>query len=56
MYKRQQWFVACQWDTTEMEALKDKNLWITVCEGDNKAYPGMNEAVAKWKALGATVA
>lgn len=51
-----QWFVACQWDTTEMEALKDKNLWITVCEGDNKAYPGMNEAVAKWKALGATVA
>lgn len=51
-----QWLVACQWDTTEMEALKDKNLWITVCEGDNKAHPGMNEAVAKWKALGSQVA
>lgn len=51
-----QWLVACQWDTSEMEALKDKNLWITVCEGDNKAYPGMNEAVAKWRALGTTVA
>lgn len=51
-----QWLVACQWDTREMEALKDKNLWITVCEGDKKAYPGMNEAVAKWRALGTTVA
>lgn len=51
-----QWLVACQWDVDEMEALKDKNLWITVCEGDNKAYPEMNKAVARWKALGSAVA
>ena len=31
-----QYLVACQWDTQEMEKLKDKNLWITVCQGDSK--------------------
>lgn len=51
-----QWLVACQWNTDEMKVLKDKNLWITVCEGDNKAHPGMNEAVEKWEALGTKVA
>ncbi len=51
-----QWLVACQWDTEEMKVIKDKNLWITVCEGDEKAFPGMNEAVAKWEALGTKVA
>ena len=39
-----------------MEVLKDKNLWIVVCEGDTKAFPGMNEAVARWEALGSRVA
>lgn len=34
-----QYLVACQWDPKEMQVLKDKPLWITVCEGDNKAYP-----------------
>ena len=51
-----QLLVACQWDTEEMEALKDNNLWIVVCEGDPKAFPGMNEATARWEALGAKVA
>ncbi len=35
-----------------MEALKDKNLWILVSEGDTKAYPGMNDAVSRWEKLG----
>ncbi len=51
-----QLLVACQWNVEEMSALKDKNLWIVVCEGDTKAFPGMNAAVANWKNLGARVA
>lgn len=51
-----QYLVACQWNTDEMKVLKDKNLWILVSEGDTKAYPGMNDAVKKWEALGAKVA
>lgn len=51
-----QYLVACQWNTDDMKALSGKKLWITVCEGDTKAYPGMNEAVAKWEAMGAKVA
>jgi predicted peptidase len=51
-----QYLVACQWNTDEMKALASKKLWITVCEGDTKAYPGMNEAVSKWEAMGAKVA
>ena len=51
-----QYLVACQWDTQEMEKLKGKNLWITVCQGDSKAFPGMNEATALWEKDGAVVA
>ena len=51
-----QMLVACQWDIAEMEILKDKNLWIVVCEGDTKAFPAMNSAVERWKKLGAKVA
>ena len=51
-----QLLVACQWDVEEMSALKDKKLWIVVCEGDTKAFPGMNAAVERWKSLGANVA
>ena len=47
-----QYLVACQWNVDEMEAMKDKNLWITVCEGDTKAFPGMNSAVERWESLG----
>lgn len=50
------WLVAGQWDADEMAALKDKDMWIVVCEGDQKAYPGMNKAVEKLKENGARVA
>lgn len=50
-----QLLVACQWNVDEMEILRDKNLWIVVCEGDTKAFPAMNEAVGRWKKLGAQV-
>ncbi|WP_303842270.1 esterase [Selenomonas ruminantium] len=51
-----QWLVACQWNVEEMTAMKDKKLWITVCEGDTKAFPGMNAATALWESLGSKVA
>ena len=51
-----QWLVACQWNVEEMAAMKDKKLWITVCEGDTKAFPGMNAATALWESLGSKVA
>ena len=51
-----QMLVACQWNVAEMEILKDKNLWIVVCEGDTKAFPAMNAAFERWKNLGAKVA
>ncbi|SFW21564.1 SEL1-like repeat protein [Selenomonas ruminantium] len=51
-----QWLVACQWNVKEMAAMKDKKLWITVCEGDTKAFPGMNAATALWESLGSKVA
>lgn len=51
-----QLLVACQWNVDEMEAMKDKNLWIVVCEGDTKAFPGMNAATAHWESLGSKVA
>ena len=51
-----QYLVACQWNTEEMKAMKDKHLWITVCEGDTKAYPGMNAATALWESLGTRIA
>lgn len=51
-----QFLVACQWNVEEMEILKNKNLWILVCEGDTKAFPGMNGAVERWESLGAKVA
>ena len=51
-----QWLVACQWNVEEMAAMKDQKLWITVCEGDTKAFPGMNAATALWESLGSKVA
>ena len=51
-----QLLIAGQWNPEEMAAMKDKKLWIVVCEGDTKAYPGMNAAVAKWEELGSKVA
>lgn len=51
-----QLLVAGQWDVEEMSAMKDKNLWIVVCEGDSKAYPGMNATTENWESLGSSVA
>ncbi|MGI6262549.1 MAG: esterase [Succiniclasticum sp.] len=51
-----QYLVACQWDVQEMAALKNKNLWIVVCQGDTKAFPAMNEATALWEKEGTAVA
>lgn len=51
-----QLLVASQWTAEEMAPMADDNLWIIVCEGDSKAYPGMNEATDYWRALGADVA
>jgi len=50
-----QYLVACQWDAEEMAAMADDKLWITVCEGDFKAYPGMNASVAVWEGVGVSV-
>ena len=51
-----QLLVAGQWNVDEMVALKNKKLWIVVCEGDQKAFPGMNAAVERWRSVGANVA
>lgn len=51
-----QLLVAGQWDVEEMVALKNKKMWIVVCEGDAKAFPGMNAAVERWQSVGANVA
>lgn len=50
-----QLLIAGQWNVEKMSALKNKKLWIVVCEGDTKAFPGMNAAVERWKSLGANV-
>lgn len=51
-----QYLVAGQWNVEEMAAMKDKKLWIVVCTGDTKAYPGFNAATALWEKLGSRVA
>ena len=51
-----QFLVAGQWNVEEMAAMKDKKLWIVVCEGDEKAYPAMSAAVDLWETLGSRVA
>ena len=51
-----QFLVAGQWNIEEMAAMKDKKLWILVCEGDEKAYPAMSAAVDLWETLDSKVA
>lgn len=51
-----QFLVAGQWNVDEMAQMKDKKLWIVVCEGDTKAYPLMSSACALWEKLGSKVA
>ncbi len=50
-----QYLVACQWNTDEMVAMADDQLWIMVCEGDSKAYPTMNTAIEVWTEAGAQI-
>lgn len=47
--------VACQWDVTKVAPMANKNLWIVVSEGDNKANPGQDAITEALKAEGATV-
>lgn len=49
------YLVAGQWDAEAMTALKDENLWIVVSEGDQKAFPGMNESMDALEAVGAKI-
>ena len=50
------YLVACQWDPKEVSAMARNNLWITVSNGDAKAYPGMNAITSELIKRGATVA
>jgi len=47
--------VACQWDPEKVTPMAQKNLWIVVSEGDDKAYPGMNAITDVLKNQGATI-
>lgn len=47
--------VACQWDPTKVDPMANKNLWIVVSEGDNKANPGQDAITEELKTQGATV-
>ncbi|WP_368491155.1 alpha/beta hydrolase-fold protein [Clostridium sp. BJN0013] len=47
--------VACQWDPTKVSPMANKNLWIIVSEGDNKANPGEDAITEVLKKKGATV-
>lgn len=49
------YLVACQWDTSACAPLAKDNLWITVSEGDDKAFPGQNEITALIESLGTPV-
>jgi predicted peptidase len=47
--------VAGQWDPALTAPMADDHLWIVVCEGDSKAYPGMDAITETLKNSGATV-
>ena len=49
------WIVAGQWDPATVTPLATKPLWITVSEGDEKAYPYENQITAILQAAGASV-
>lgn len=48
------YLVACQWDAAKVAPMENDKLWITVSEGDTKAYPGQNAILAALKTDGAT--
>ncbi|MET7482958.1 hypothetical protein [Streptomyces sp. NPDC005538] len=47
--------VAGQWPDAQAKPLAKKNLWITVSQGDTKAYPGMNAITKVIEAAGTKV-
>ncbi|MDG5487754.1 prolyl oligopeptidase family serine peptidase [Sphingomonas sp. BGYR3] len=50
------YIVAGQWDPAFVAPLAEDRLWITVAEGDLKAFPGQNAITKTLEAKGATVA
>lgn len=48
--------VAGQWPTEQTAVLARKHLWVTVSEGDTKAYPGENDITARAQRNGARIA
>jgi len=48
------YLVARQWDAAKCAPLAKDKLWITVSEGDQKAYPGQNAILARLRDDGAT--
>lgn len=49
------WVVAGQWPATQAAPLAKKNLWVTVSQGDTKAYPGENAIMAVVEEAGTKV-
>jgi hypothetical protein len=41
--------VAGQWNFQAMAGMIHNNIWIIVSEGDQRAFPGMNAAIAVWE-------
>ncbi|QHL92014.1 prolyl oligopeptidase family serine peptidase (plasmid) [Sphingomonas changnyeongensis] len=50
------YIVAGQWDAALVAPLADDRLWITVAEGDLKAFPGQNAITSALAAKGAEIA
>ncbi|MFF5299248.1 PHB depolymerase family esterase [Streptomyces sp. NPDC013161] len=49
------WVVAGQWPSAPAAPLARKNLWVTVSQGDTKAYPGENAIMAVVEKAGTKV-
>ncbi|MFI6405041.1 hypothetical protein [Streptomyces sp. NPDC050548] len=49
------WVVAGQWPAAQAAPLAKKNLWVTVSQGDTKAYPGENAIMAVVEKAGTKV-
>lgn len=50
------YLTAGQWDPARMAAIRDRNVWIVVSEGDQRAFPIMGECMAAIEARGGRVA
>ncbi|MEU9448654.1 hypothetical protein [Streptomyces sp. NPDC048277] len=49
------WVVAGQWPSAQAAPLTGKNLWVTVSQGDTKAYPGENAIMSVIEKAGTEV-